>query len=471
MDTQNVDNAMEPGRDEGKLTVEEARPGVVEVFYEITTDDSLLFSKERKLTHHRELYMRVNTSDNFVEIYPIGVSPHRSNFLRSRYGSLKSIALEGFGFDLPLTGDAVTGLVADLPMGFVKDTNYGLGLKKEYEAIVRAVQSYPNVTCLCISGQQRTHVQGEVYYLAYAEFDALRKAMNRIASSYQSDGRMDKAILAHNSLLTAIDSAAYPAKVRPYKADTVFKLVKAHDLSSQSLSKADADAVVDVVTHEAREIAKAKPQKLLRLRNYIELVTLQELISQFEKMLSGNLAESKWQRFFDDHPFILSLAFAFPVVKVGERLYVGGIKLSGAGSKIADFLFRHGRTGNVALVEIKTPDSPLLGRAEYRPGVYAPALDLSGGINQLLDQRYQFQRSVAALKDTSGQHELESYAVHCILVIGNLPSDTAKRKSFELVRHGTKDVEIVTFDELLGKLQSLAEFLSTREDCADPSTV
>jgi len=464
MEIRDFDDALEPeGKAaNGKLMVDEVQPGFVEVFFEIITDDSPLFAKERKPVLRRELYMRVNAADDCVEIYPVGVWPHASNFLHSRYGALKTIVLEGFGFDVPETGDAVKDLVASLPMGFVKDTNYPLGLKNEYGAILSAVQLYPNVTCLCISKKRPTHVQDEVYYLAYTEFDALRRAMNRIANRYQSEGRMDKAILAHNSLLSTIDSVAYPAKARPYRADIIFKLVKAHDLSSRPLSTADADAIVDMVTREAEVIAKGKPEKLLQLRNHIELVTLRELISRFEHMLHGKLTEPKWQRFFDDHPFILSLAFAFPVVKMGEQVYVGGIKFSGAGSKIADFLFRHGRTGNVALIEIKTPDSLLLGRAEYRPGLYAPAVDLSGGINQLLDQRYQFQRSVAVLKDTSGRRDLESYAVHCILVIGNLPSDTAQLKSFELVRHGTKDVQIVTFDELLGKLQGLAEYLEAR---------
>ena len=41
-----------------------------------------------------------------------------------------------------------------------------------------------------------------------------------------------------------------------------------------------------------------------------------------------------------------------------------------------------------------------------------------------------------------------------------MPSDEDQQKSFELYRRNSKDVEIVTFDELLSKLKELSTFLN-----------
>ena len=42
-----------------------------------------------------------------------------------------------------------------------------------------------------------------------------------------------------------------------------------------------------------------------------------------------------------------------------------------------------------------------------------------------------------------------------------MPAEEAQRKSFELLRGNSKDVEIVTFDELLKKLDGLRQFLAS----------
>jgi hypothetical protein len=56
-------------------------------------------------------------------------------------------------------------------------------------------------------------------------------------------------------------------------------------------------------------------------------------------------------------------------------------------------------------------------------------------------------------------YDLESYSVHGVLVIGKTPEGDEGKKSFELFRANSKDITIVTFDELLAKLKLLHEFL------------
>ena len=143
---------------------------------------------------------------------------------------------------------------------------------------------------------------------------------------------------------------------------------------------------------------------------------------------------------------------------LGGQVSVGGRTFAGVGDKIADFLHRNGLTDNVTLLEIKTPETKLLGSV-YRGGVHAPSVDLVGTVNQVLDQRYQLQRSMAYFKDSSRVTNVESYAIKCVVVIGRVPTGPDEKKSLELFRNNLNDVLVVTFDELLEKLRHLHTFL------------
>ena len=140
---------------------------------------------------------------------------------------------------------------------------------------------------------------------------------------------------------------------------------------------------------------------------------------------------------------------------------MGGRTLSGSGDTIADFLVKNRLSNNAALFEIKKPGTQLLRKTPYREELYAASSDLAGAISQMLDQKSEFQKDIARIKENSRIYDLESYSVHGVLVIGTTPSHRNQQKSFELFRGNSKDVTIVTFDELLAKLKSLRDFLSS----------
>jgi hypothetical protein len=300
------------------------------------------------------------------------------------------------------------------------------------------------------------------YTLNFKEYDTLRKGLNRITAKQRSDGAKDKHILAHNSLLTKLDSKRFPEEFRPYRKDTIFKFVAGNRNKAVLLSEADQSAAIQLVNENKREIARKAPQELLRLRNDLELASLEVLISQYEEMLGKDLTESRWQTLFNENPFILNLAFGYPVVKIQDQAHLGGRRLSGSGETIADFLVKNRISNNAALFEIKTPGTALLNKTAYRGELYIPSSALSGAMNQMLDQKNEFQKHVAQFKENSRIYDIESYAVHGVLVIGTTPTAREKQKSFELFRGNSKDITIMTFDELLAKLKSFQEFLSAQ---------
>jgi Domain of unknown function (DUF4263) len=444
------------------LVVEEVHPGFNTVFIEPSAKSLNLSDEYRDAASPVKIkFIEVNESQNWLAMYPINTLPGHERFLRPKYKQLESVVLIGFDFSVPASSAEVRGMLEGLPSGFVQNVSYGLGLLNDYRYIINTIEKMPAIKHLIIQKDGDTSVEDEFYSLNFSDFEILRKAINRINTQFQRESSRDKWMFAHNVLLTGIDDVEYPELTEPYKDGTIFRLIAAKRSKSVKLSEADRTAAVRIVDANKREIARNAPRQLLRLRNDLEQASLEVLIAKYGEMLGRDLQEARWQQLFNDNPFILNLAFGYPVVKIQDQAHVGGRRLSGSGETIADFLVKNGISNNAALFEIKKPGTPLLNKKPYRGDLYTPSSDLAGAMNQMLDQKNEFQKDIARLKENSRIYDLESYAVHGVLVIGKTPADRDQQKSFELFRGNSKDVTIITFDELLAKLKSLYDFLST----------
>ena len=116
---------------------------------------------------------------------------------------------------------------------------------------------------------------------------------------------------------------------------------------------------------------------------------------------------------------------------------------------------------NILLIEIKTPESRLLG-SSYRETVYSIHNDLTGSIIQVSTQRDSLIKDYTALfykEIVNNQRGFQALHPHCLVIAGNLDKeigdDSIKRNSFELFRNGLKDVQVITYDELFYKIEVL----------------
>jgi len=379
------------------------------------------------------------------------------NDFSQRYSRVEAIVLEGFNIGDLEDPDDVTNMLASLPTGFTQNPDYGLGLRKEYRHIVHAVEEIPEVDCLIVSKKQATGIKKTTFVLSYRDFESVRRAIDTCHRNALAQAAKDKRDLAHNSLLTRLDSARYPERTRVPSEGTIFRVL---DMGAKErISDKNQLAAVKLVRRNRQTLVESHPDALMQLRRDIELVTLEQVIQRMDSLIGGNTNEAKWQRLFHDHPFILSLAFSLPIVLFQEQASVGGGSFSGKGEKIADFLFRNGLTDNLTIIEIKAALTSLLG-PKYRDGVYPPSQALAGSITQALDQKHKLEEEFLIRKDRSGISTAQRFAVRCIVIAGKTPTNRASLKSFEIFRATLHDVLVVTFDELLAKLKHLRDFLS-----------
>ncbi|MFD2918488.1 Shedu immune nuclease family protein [Terrimonas rubra] len=188
----------------------------------------------------------------------------------------------------------------------------------------------------------------------------------------------------------------------------------------------------------------------IKTKEKLDIVYLEDVIEKFKKLLTvTNDNEEQWQIFFEKYSWVLTHLFPYQVILKKGKAYVGGKTIENAEGRVVDFLFASNLSDNFALLEIKTHNKELLKPTAYRkPDVFAWADELSGGLNQCLDQKHTF------LKDFGKENP--SYDPKAILVIGlKSKLNSNQTKCFELLRANQKNVDIVTFDELLKKLEGL----------------
>lgn len=213
-------------------------------------------------------------------------------------------------------------------------------------------------------------------------------------------------------------------------------------------------------------LTKKDPDLAARLAVAQVQVDREAVINLFEELMvteKGN--ESFWQKFFETHPWILEAALSASMFMMNGETYLGG-KLpdgrNGVGGVATDYLFGDDSTKSFAVVDIKKPNSELIGpiyRGTAGSGqdseIYSMHHELSGGLVQV---RTQITVAVEDFQSVLGKGYENINRVHPrgVLVAGTLADLTQKQAdSFNQFRKGFGDVTVITYDEVLSRVKKL----------------
>lgn len=181
-----------------------------------------------------------------------------------------------------------------------------------------------------------------------------------------------------------------------------------------------------------------------------------ERLSAFSTALGAHHKEGPWQSFFEQNKWIFGYGLNYVILKVQEQPYVGGKQFDRKGGQNPDFLgITSGEVRFTVLVEIKTPDTPLLqGEEEIRNGAWSLSKDFTDALVQTQANIDRWNREGARTDENRDKLEKEGIFTvkpKGILLIGCLAevkNDLHKLQTFERFRKSIHDVEIITFDEL-----------------------
>lgn len=329
-----------------------------------------------------------------------------------------------------------------LPKAFKKTPGYGFNSPDAKQFFRLLYKKFPQFEKLVISLNGGNRFSLKTITLNFEFFNDCLKAIKKEASANDKSKR----ILVNNLLATATDKVT---KIdRQLSSGELEQYLSKYD-SFEKISSKDIDALTKILTDlpTTRVFSTAH---IIKTRERIDTIYLDDVIAQYEKLLKDKEDhEESWQQFFQKHTWTLNHLFPYEVILHKGKAYVGGKTLENEDGRIVDFLFQNEFKDNFALLEIKTPKKQLLKNTPYRqPSVFAASDELSGGINQCLDQKDTF------LKEFGNTYK--TLDPKLILIIGRKKQMNAHQvQCFELFRANQKNVDIVTFDELQSKLLGL----------------
>lgn len=268
------------------------------------------------------------------------------------------------------------------------------------------------------------------------------------------------------------------------KADAVFRQLA--DMSNEELrsviggrKKLGAAALARLIRWAASadnfsllfdRLAELGEDDLLKLNAALGIAGIKRALKQWTENRQKK-DEDFWHDLLAKQSFALEQIFHVPIVIIKSKAYMGGKSVLNTGGKIVDFLVKNRVTSSVALVEIKTPATPLLGE-EYRTGVYNVSKDLSGAVQQVLCYREALSREQSDLLNPEVV-DADVFDPLCVVLIGSAKrelDDKDKKQAFELFRRQLSDVTVVTYDEMYGRMQRLVNVLQgvTEPDIEGP---
>lgn len=383
--------------------------------------------------------------------------------ITSKYANIGRISFSDLSESLPSSANDVIALLEDLPSYCVKNPQFGLGFAQKYRAIAHAIEDLTDAEAILISHTRETGYDANTrtFILSEGDMDDLRLSINRVNNTTRLAANEVNATSTYNTLANVLGIPTRPLK---YGRAPLRKVLTALGNDERLLSPAERLELFQTLAQNARSVLEREPATMDTLESEIAAARARDLLGHLQEMMNANQDEPTWQQFLQKNIFVLSLVFGRPFVSISGQASVGGTRIDGSGNTITDFLAKNSLTNNAAIVEIKTPKMKLLNRTEYRNGVYAPSADLVGAMNQALDQKSKFEQGIAPFKHLNPWLRVEAHHVQTYLLAGSMPTEPDRVRSFELFRHNSKDVAVMTFDELLSKVEHLCGFLEGRDE-------
>ena len=216
-------------------------------------------------------------------------------------------------------------------------------------------------------------------------------------------------------------------------------------------------------SHESlkKSLSELQDYNLQHLTASLNIEKLQRVAALMRDNLDND-SEEFWQTtVFKENQWVLAQVFACPCTIFAEKAYVGGKSINNRGGNLCDFIYQNSLSQNVALIEIKTPCTEIIGN-QYR-GTFSFSYELSGAVNQVLNYRDNLTKEYYAISHNSNE-PFEVLSPKCVVVIGKMASLTSTQiAAFENFRNNMNNVTIITFDELYERINDLIDILAEED--------
>jgi hypothetical protein len=352
------------------------------------------------------------------------------------------------------------GFNKKIPVGVYKVFTFGYGFTKVLRPISELLDKL-KITEVVIEkgGLLKLDLKRGIVYLNEAKLAELNVAFSSLSEKQKFERER-----AGQQYLHDYFPSTFSAPPKTYTSGALAATLLDWGNSMSEFSDADKQAIKELFEKLTLLPNFFTDSNLAKTKEIIDNKFIKAALDEFDKLFKiasdTKGLEKKWQNFLETHSWIFSTLFAQPVILHQDEAYVGGNTISNKGGKFNDFLIKGGLSTNVSFVEIKTHLADILQPGPYRgDDVFAASKELSGCVGQVLNQRDHFQKSYYTLM--KGSNEVQTFSPRALVLIGNYSKLTDKQRgAFELYRNNSKDVDILTFDELRAKISGLLTLMT-----------
>ena len=180
-------------------------------------------------------------------------------------------------------------------------------------------------------------------------------------------------------------------------------------------------------------------------------------VHELEEMLERDLVESNWQRFFEQHDWILGNDF----VRMLEEREIDV-------DHISDYLMQ-AFDGFLDLIEIKRPGGSRRFWADALDhGHHVPHSDLTKAITQAQRYIYEIERESNSVKTLERLGDVKAVKPRCTLIFGRSNDWTAEQtEAYRILNASQHSLSILTYDHVLERARRMLSLAAAQTDDED----
>lgn len=186
-----------------------------------------------------------------------------------------------------------------------------------------------------------------------------------------------------------------------------------------------------------------------------------------ENNISSNKEEKIWQFFLEKNEWIFGYGLDYRFQTILQReAHLSDVGIGGSNTVIADYLL--GDKLFTTFIEIKKPSTSLFDKNKNRSNAWSLSIDLINSVSQILEQK-----ASGLIKLEKDQYnsvgqliQQKTYDSKVVLIVGhwkeletslNDLEKKIKKKTFELFRRDSRNVDIITYDELYERARFIVQ--------------
>lgn len=195
-----------------------------------------------------------------------------------------------------------------------------------------------------------------------------------------------------------------------------------------------------------------------------------------ENDISKHSEEKVWQYFFEKNQWIFGYGLDYRFKNILQReTHLSDSNIDGTNTVIGDYLL--GDKFFTTFVELKKPSTPLFSREKNRSNSWRLSNDLIDSVSQILEHKSSGMIKLEKQQYVEGEPlNQKAYDSKVVLIIGdwrelekssNTEEKEIKKKTLELFRRDSRNVEILTFDELYERAKFIIDGQDETENDRD----